>query len=220
MKAVILLGAPGAGKGTVAEGIRMATKYVHVSMGDVLRTAVKAKSKVGLAAKRYMDSGELVPDSVVVQIVEELLLNAPPEAHYLFDGFPRTLDQARLFDDVLAAKSATLVRVYLLEITREIVVQRMAGRRICRDCGAVYHLTNLPPKVEGVCDHCSCGLYQRADDNEATVLNRLEVYTEQTGGLIAHYEERGVLKRVDAGGTPQASLDDVLADLGSLAASS
>jgi adenylate kinase len=213
MKAVILLGAPGAGKGTVADGIKKATDYVHVSTGDVLRDALKAGTEVGLSAKKYMDAGELVPDEVVVRIVEELLSGADPEGHYLFDGFPRTLSQARLFDEVLEARGAELVRVYLLEIPKQVVVERMAGRRICRDCGAVYHVVNIPPRTEGVCDSCGGALYQRDDDNEETVLNRLEVFTEQTAGLIDRYETRGVLKRIDAAGSKDVSVGAVLADL-------
>ena len=199
MKAIILLGAPGAGKGTIAEGIKNATPYLHVSTGDMLRAAVKAGKPVGLEAKSYMEKGELVPDSVIMRIVTERLEEGSPDDKYMFDGFPRTTEQARLLDDVLNAHGGRVDKVFLLDVAKEILVDRLAGRRVCRNCGAVYHVRNIPSKKEGICDQCGGPLYQRPDDTEATVLNRLDVFKKQTASLIDYYEGRKILVKVDAG---------------------
>lgn len=213
MRAIILLGAPGAGKGTLAEGIRNATDYIHVSTGDMLRSAIKAGSKTGLEAKSYMEKGELVPDGVIMRIVGERLAQGKPSDKYMFDGFPRTPEQARLLDVTLAKSGAAVNQVFLLEVPTPIIVSRLSGRRICKSCGAVYHVTNIPSKVEGVCDQCGGPLYQRADDSEATVLNRLEVYQRQTASLIDFYEKKGVLVRINAGTTPQAATTELMSKL-------
>ncbi len=199
MDAIILLGAPGAGKGTIAEGIKAATNYIHVSTGDMLRVAVKAGKPVGLEAKSYMEKGELVPDDVIMRIVTERLKEEKGDAHFMFDGFPRTTEQARLLDQVLATNGGKVSRVFLLDVAREILVDRLSGRRICKNCGAVYHIRNIPPKVEGICNQCGGPLYQRPDDTEETVLNRLEVFKRQTQTLIDYYEKKKVLERVNAG---------------------
>lgn len=199
MKAIILLGAPGAGKGTIAEGIKNATPYLHVSTGDMLRAAVKAGKPVGLEAKAYMEKGELVPDSVIMRIVTERIEEGSPDDKYMFDGFPRTTEQARMLDEVLTAHGGRVDKVFLLDVARETLVDRLAGRRVCRNCGAVYHVRNIPPKKEGICDQCSGPLYQRPDDTEATVLNRLDVFKKQTASLIDYYEGRKILVKVDAG---------------------
>lgn len=214
MQAIILLGPPGAGKGTIAEGLKAATDYIHVSTGDMLREAVKAGKPVGLEAKAYMEKGELVPDDVIMRIVTERLEAGPDNAKYLFDGFPRTLEQARLLDQVLSSHNGTLQRVFLLDASQDILVDRLAGRRVCRNCGAVYHIRNIPPKVTGVCDVCGGELYQRADDKEETVVNRLEVFKKQTQGLISYYEQRGLLTRVDAGQDRHKVVRDILSALG------
>lgn len=199
MEVVILLGPPGSGKGTIADGLKSATDYIHVSTGDMLRAAVKAGKPVGLEAQSYMEKGELVPDRVIMRIVTERLEEGAPDAHYLFDGFPRTLEQARLLDEVLTAHRGRIERVFLLDVSRDVLVDRLAGRQVCRNCGAVYHIRNIPPKVDGVCDICGGELYQRPDDTETTVLNRLEVFKKQTQSLIEYYEMKGILSRIDAG---------------------
>ena len=199
MKAIILLGAPGAGKGTIAEGIKNATPYLHVSTGDMLRAAVKAGKPVGLEAKAYMEKGELVPDSVIMRIVTERIEEGSPDDKYMFDGFPRTTEQARMLDEVLTAHGGRVDKVFLLDVARETLVDRLAGRRVCRNCGAVYHVRNIPSKKEGICDQCSGPLYQRPDDTEARVLNRLDVFKKQTASLIDYYEGRKILVKVDAG---------------------
>jgi len=198
MEAIILLGAPGAGKGTVAEDIKANIAYSHVSTGDMLRAAVKAGSPVGLQAKTYMDKGELVPDEVIVNLVKELLDAGTESAKYMFDGFPRTPNQARLLDDVLAKRGSKISHVFLLEVARDVLIMRISGRRICRKCGAVYHVKNIRPKVDGVCDQCGGELYQRPDDNEVTVANRLDVFENQTASLINYYDEKKILRRVDS----------------------
>ena len=213
MKAIILLGAPGAGKGTLAEGVRSATAYLHVSTGDMLRSAIKAGSKTGLEAKAFMEKGELVPDAVIMRIVGERLSQGQPADKYMFDGFPRTLEQARQLDETLAKLGAAVNQVFLLEVPTPVIVSRLSGRRICKGCGAVYHVTNIPSKREGVCDQCGGVLYQRPDDSEATVLNRLEVYQRQTASLIDFYERKGVLVRINAGTNPQAATAELMAKL-------
>ena len=213
MKAIILLGAPGAGKGTLAEGIRSTTDYIHVSTGDMLRAAIKAGRETGLEAQSYMEKGELVPDDLIMRIVGERLSQGQDSDQYMFDGFPRTSEQARLLDETLAKSGAAVNQVFLLEVPTDIIVNRLSGRRICKGCGAVYHVTNIPSKVEGVCDQCGGELYQRADDSEATVLNRLEVYESQTASLIDFYEKKGVLVRINAGTNPQAATAELMSKL-------
>ncbi|NLB58209.1 MAG: adenylate kinase, partial [Gammaproteobacteria bacterium] len=203
MNTIILLGAPGAGKGTLAEGVRAATDFIHVSTGDMLRAAIKAGTSTGLEAKAFMEKGELVPDEVILRIVRERLAQGRPTDRYMFDGFPRTLEQARGLDETLAELNGRVNQVFLLEVPTPVIVSRLSGRRICKSCGAVYHVTNIPSKVEGVCDQCGGPLYQRPDDSEETVLNRLEVYQRQTASLIDFYETKGVLVRINAGTTPR-----------------
>jgi len=213
MQAIILLGAPGAGKGTIAEGIKAATDFIHVSTGDMLRAAVKAGRPVGLEAKSYMEKGELVPDGVIMKIVTARIEEGSPTDRYMFDGFPRTTEQARLLDEVLVAHNGKLLYVFLLDVARDILVDRLAGRRVCKNCGAVYHIRNIPPKVAGVCDACGGPLYQRADDSETTVLNRLDVFQKQTRTLIDYYRKKGVLKHVDAGKPKEETQAEIVAML-------
>lgn len=210
MKTIILLGAPGAGKGTIAEGIRNESPFIHVSTGDMLREAVKNGTVVGRQAEGYMKRGELVPDDVIVGIVGERLARGERDCAYMFDGFPRTLDQARLLDQELLKYGARVDKVFLLDAPRELLIARLTGRRVCRKCGQGYHVINIPPKKEGICDLCGGELYQRTDDCEATILNRLDVYTKQTASLIAYYEQKGSLMRVDAARPRQATVAEVL----------
>ena len=219
MKTIILLGGPGAGKGTIAEGIRNASPYLHVSTGDMLREAVKNGTAVGVKAEGYMKRGELVPDDVIVGIVEERLGKGSPDAAYMFDGFPRTLEQARLLDQTLERHASRVNTVFLLEAPRELLISRLTGRRVCRQCGQGYHVVNIPPKREGVCDVCGGELYQRADDSEATILNRLDVYTKQTESLISYYEKKGVLVRVDSSRPRGETVADILRVAGPLVGS-
>lgn len=198
MDGVILLGAPGAGKGTVAEDLKERVHYTHLSTGDMLRESIKAGRPLGLKAKTFMDRGELVPDEVVAKLVEEKLDAGDPEAHYMFDGYPRTTRQAELLDAALASRGGQITHVFLLDVPHDILIMRISGRRICRKCGAVYHIKNIRPKKEGVCDQCGGELYQRSDDNEVTVRNRLDVFQSKTQSLIDFYERQKKLVRVNA----------------------
>lgn len=212
MEAIILLGPPGSGKGTLAEGLLARVGVEHVSTGDMLRASVKAGKPVGLEAKGYMEKGELVPDAVIMKIVSERLDEGAPDTRYLFDGFPRTTEQARMLDETLVERGGRISRVLLLDVPNDVLVDRLAGRRVCRSCGAVYHVRNIPSKVDGVCDVCGGELYQRPDDNEATVLNRLDVYQRQTAELIDFYDRKGLLSRVPAA----RHRDETLAEIASL----
>lgn len=211
MKTIILLGPPGAGKGTVAEGIEKRAEYTHVSTGDMLRAAVKADTQVGREAKQYMEAGDLVPDDVIIRIVEERLDSGRDDENYMFDGFPRTDDQAESLDNVLAKLGSAVKYVFLLEVPRDVLIDRLTGRRVCRSCGAIYHVRNLPPKVEGICDRCgSNDLYQRPDDTVETVTNRLDVYEKQTSSLIDFYDRKGVLVRIDSSQGKEITEDALL----------
>lgn len=198
IRAIILLGAPGAGKGTIAEGISKHSDYIHFSTGDMLREAIQKGTPLGKLAEGYLAKGELVPDNVIIAAVMQRIELGPKEAKYLFDGFPRTLAQARELDKEFAARSAVLAKVFLLDVTREIAVQRLTGRRLCRKCGANFHVTNIPPKKNGVCDRCQGPLEQRSDDLESTIVSRLEVFHQQTAALIVYYKNRGILERIDS----------------------
>jgi len=200
MEAIILLGGPGAGKGTVSEFLKKQTDFVHVSTGDMLRAALQSGTPVGLEAKAFMDAGALVPDAIILRIIEERISREAASARYMFDGFPRTIDQAKGLDLLFKKKSGSLKHVFNLIVPREILLRRLTGRRVCKSCGAVYHLINIPPKKEGVCDVDGGELYQRADDSEDTILNRLEVYDKQTAPLIDFYRQQGLLRDIDAGG--------------------
>jgi adenylate kinase len=210
---IVLLGAPGSGKGTQAERIAPAFGLPHVSTGDILRGAVKGGTELGVAAKRFMDSGELVPDEVVIGIISERLTQPDTAAGFMLDGFPRTLEQAAALDQMLAGAGRALRLVLLIDVPEEELVQRLAGRRACRACGRGYNVVFDPPKVEGVCDVCSGELLQRDDDNEATVRNRLAVYRRQTEPLIGYYRDEGILATVYGGGR---NPDQVFADVETL----
>lgn len=197
---LVLLGAPGSGKGTQAERIAPAFGVPHISTGDMLRAALKAGTELGLAAKGYMDKGELVPDEVVVGIIRERLAQPDAARGFMLDGFPRTIEQAEALDEMLSKAGRVITDVLLIDVPEEELVRRLAGRRTCRNCGKGYHVEFDPPKTEGVCDACGGEVYQRADDNEVTVRNRLAVFARQTEPLIGYYRSRGVLKTVFGGG--------------------
>ena len=207
---LVLLGAPGSGKGTQAERIAPAFGLPHISTGEILRAAVTAGTELGSTAKRYMDAGDLVPDQVVVGIIRERLAEPDAARGFMLDGFPRTLEQARELDAMLEQAGRALTLVLLIDVPEEELVQRLAGRRACRNCGRGYNVVFDPPKVDGVCDVCGGELFQRDDDNEETVRNRLEVYRAQTAPLIDYYREGGLLESVFGGGrTPDQVYGDV-----------
>lgn len=210
IQAIILLGAPGAGKGTIADDVCRQTDYVHFSTGDMLRDAIKQGTPVGRQAEQYMAKGELVPDHLIIEIVMQRIDRGESGAKYVFDGFPRTLDQARLLDAEFKKRNALLTKAILLDVTKDVVLQRLTGRRICRNCGANFHIHNIPPKKNGICDRCEGPLEQRADDMEATILNRLEVFHQQTAALIAYYKNRGILARIDSSRPREQTVSDVM----------
>ncbi len=210
VNAIILLGAPGAGKGTIAKGLAAATDYKHVSTGDMLRLAVKQGTELGRSADAFMQQGNLVPDDLIVQMVVEHLRRGPTDCRYMFDGFPRTVAQAKILDSYFVEMGATLSRVFLLDVPQAVVLDRLTGRRVCRKCGAIFHVRNIPPRHEGVCDACGGELFQRPDDMRDTILNRLEVFARQTGGLVSYYEGQGILVRVDSSRDKQMVVADIL----------
>jgi adenylate kinase len=207
---VVLLGAPGSGKGTQAERIAPAFGLPHISTGDMLRASVARGADLGLAAKRHMDAGELVPDEVVVGIIRERLAEDDAAAGFLLDGFPRTLEQAGALDAMLAQSGRALTDVLLFDVPEEELVRRLSGRRTCRSCGKGCHLVFDPPKVDDVCDKCGGELFQRDDDNEETVRKRLAVYGRQTEPLVGYYADHGLLQTVYGGGRMP---DEVFADV-------
>ncbi len=197
---IILLGPPGAGKGTQAKMLVEEYQIPQISTGDILRAAVKEGSPLGKEAKARMDKGELVPDSVVIGIVEERIQQPDCAKGYMLDGFPRTVPQAEALDGMLKNLSSQIDHVVSIEVANEELVERLTGRRTCRDCGAGFHVMFDPPEKEGVCDKCGGELYQRDDDNAETVTSRLEVYESQTLPLIDYYTARGRIRSIDGVG--------------------
>ena len=207
---LILLGAPGAGKGTQAEIISKKLNIPTISTGNILREAIKNGTEIGLKAKRFMDNGKLVPDDVIIGIVKERVSRDDCANGFILDGVPRTIPQA----EALEQQGVHFDRVVSIEIEDSVIEARMTGRRVCGTCGASFHVTANPPKVEGVCDLCGKELIVRKDDTPETVKNRLKVYHEQTEPLKDFYEKLGVLKLVDGNQPIEAATGDILAALG------
>lgn len=197
---VIFLGPPGAGKGTQAQDLAREWGVPHIATGDMLREAVAASSALGLEARRHMDSGGLVPDDVVIGLVSLRLGRPDAKAGSVLDGFPRTVAQAEALDTLFARTGIALDRVVFFDVSRAELLRRLTGRRICRSCGRTFHLVSAPPKIAGKCDDCGGELYQRADDSEATVATRLDVYRTQTAPLLDYYRGRKLLAEVSGEG--------------------
>jgi len=189
---IVLLGPPGSGKGTQAKRLMDELRVAHISTGDLLRESVKAKSELGVKAKEYMDAGKLVPDELVIALVSEKVSSL--DGGFILDGFPRTIHQAKRLEGITSIDA-----VINLDVDEGILVERLTKRRSCRECGAVYHLLFNPPKDEGRCDKCGGELYQRSDDTESTVKQRLRTYRESTLPLVEYYQSKGVLLNVDGG---------------------
>jgi adenylate kinase len=211
---LVLLGPPGAGKGTQASRIVAEYGVPHVSTGDILRGAVKNQTAMGLEAKKYMDAGNLVPDSVVIGIVKDRLQEADTAKGFLMDGFPRTIPQAEALDSAVDDLDRAITKVLVILVDEEDLVRRLSGRRVCRSCQTPFHVMFNQPQVEGVCDKCGGELYQRDDDSEATVRNRLEVYRNQTEPLIDYYDRAGLVARVDGAKAPEEVYEDIRMALG------
>ena len=211
---ILLMGPPGAGKGTQAERLIREYGIPQISTGDMFRAAVKSGTPLGKEAKSYMDKGALVPDSVTVGIVKERLAQEDCKDGWIFDGFPRTTAQAASLDSILHEMGISLTAVLGINANREDLVKRVSGRLVCRKCSASFHRDFRPPKQQGVCDNCGGELYQRADDNEKTIRSRLAVYDEQTKPLIDYYKMSGCYVDIDG----DQSMDEVFSDIkGSLA---
>ena len=213
MMNLILLGPPGVGKGTQAKLLIEKFGIPQISTGDILRAAVKALTPMGMKAKGFMDSGALVPDAVVIGIVEERLAQQDCNPGFILDGFPRTVGQADALDQVLAGLGRAVDHVISLSVEKAELLKRLTGRRACPKCGAVFHVEFAPPKSSGLCDACSGELIQREDDKEATILHRLAVYDEQTEPLIAYYASKGLLRSVDGLGTVEGIQSGILTSI-------
>ena len=209
MKNIVIFGAPGAGKGTQAEKIIENYQIPHISTGDMFRKAIKDQTELGMEAKRYMDQGALVPDHVTIGIVKDRLSESDCKSGFLLDGFPRTVDQAKALDEILTSLDSKIDYVINIDVDLDILKERLTGRRICRSCGATYHMVFNPPAVAGTCDKCGGELYQRKDDNEETVGNRLDVYVSQTKPLLDYYSLAGNLVNING----QQSIDLVFAEI-------
>lgn len=203
------MGLPGAGKGTQAEKIVDKYAIPHISTGDMFRAAMKEGTELGLKAKSFMDKGELVPDEVTIGIVHERLSKEDCQKGFLLDGFPRTVPQAEALENLLVDLNRKIDFVINIQVDKDILMERLTGRRICKDCGATYHLVFNPPAKEGICDRCGGELYQRADDNEETVQNRLDVNIKQSQPLLDFYKNKGYLRSING----QQDIRKVFADI-------
>lgn len=209
---LVLMGLPGAGKGTQAEKIVEQYGIPHISTGDMFRAAMKEGTELGLQAKAFMDEGALVPDEVTIGIVRERLSKEDCKNGFLLDGFPRTVPQAEALESMLDGLNKKIDYVLNIDVDQSILMERLTGRRICKNCGATYHLVFNPPAVEGVCDRCGGELYQRADDNAETVQNRLDVNMKQSKPLLDFYTQKGYLRNIDG----QRDISEVFADIQAL----
>jgi adenylate kinase len=208
---LVLLGPPGAGKGTQAKRLIEKLAIPQISTGDLLRQAVKDATDLGLKAKAKMEAGELVPDDVVIGMVKERLAQDDCKAGFILDGFPRAVSQAEALEKMLASEGRGLEHVVSIEVPEEELVRRLTGRRSCPGCGAMFHVSFNPPKQDGKCDACQGELITRADDNEETIRNRISVFRQQTEPLKEFYQTKGLLRGVDGSGAP-ADIENLIAE--------
>jgi len=209
----LIMGPPGAGKGTQAEALVKKLGIVHISTGDMFRSAIKKGTEMGLKAKEYMDKGELVPDYVVVGMVKERIYQPDSVRGFLLDGFPRNVVQAEELDEMLKEAGLSLNAVINIVVPHEKLVERTTGRRICRSCGASFHIMFKKPQTEGICDNCGGELYQRSDDNETAVNNRLYIYEANANPLIGYYRAKGLLLNIDGDQDINKVMEDILKNI-------
>jgi adenylate kinase len=202
---VIFLGAPGVGKGTYADRVIEKYHIPHISTGDILRDAVEKQTELGKKAKEYMDAGKLVPDDVIIGLMDERLKKDDCIKGYVLDGFPRTIPQAEAL-----GKIQEVDNVINFNAPDELIIKRLSGRRTCRKCNAIYHIKNIPPKNEGICDKCGGELYQRDDEKPDVIKHRLEIYKKQTAPLINYYKEKGLLTAIDASRPPEEVVEEIV----------
>ncbi len=207
---LVLVGAPGSGKGTQAQHLIRDMGLVQISTGDILRRAVRAGTELGEQAKTFMESGKLVPDELIIQLIEERLGYDDVSKGFILDGFPRTVAQAEALDELLGEHSTPLTRVLAIDVPRDVIAERITGRRTCGNCGAVYHAKYSPPQRDGICDRCgSTAIYQREDDQADKVSVRLDAYDRQTAQVIPYYENRGLVTHIDGDRSPEDVYEDV-----------
>jgi len=205
---IILLGSPGAGKGTQAKIITKELSIPHISTGDILRKAIEEKTPLGLKAKEYMNKGHLVPDDLIIGLIKERIKREDCKKGFLLDGFPRTIPQAQALEEI-----SNVDKVIKLKIANEVAIERLSGRRTCKDCGAMYHVIYLPSEREGICDRCGGELIIREDDRKEAILKRLEVYREETRPLIEYYKKKGLLAIIDGGRRKEEVTKNLLASI-------
>ena len=211
---IIMLGAPGAGKGTQAKMIAEKYGVPHISTGDIFRANIKNQTELGMEAKKYMDEGKLVPDELTVKILLDRVAKEDCANGYVLDGFPRTIPQAEVLTEALEKLNDAVDYAIDVDVPDENIVKRMSGRRACVNCGATYHIVHIPPKTENICDKCGSELILRDDDRPETVLNRLKVYHEQTQPLIDYYTKKGILRTVDGTKDMKDVFEDIVKILG------
>jgi len=209
----IILGAPGAGKGTQADILSKKMELPHIASGDLFRQALEARTEVGLLAKSHMDNGQLVPDEVTIKLILERINQPDCASGYLLDGFPRTLHQAEVLDKALMERGKSIDKAIYIEVPNEALVKRLSGRWLCRNCQTPYHMTSSPPKTPGRCDKCGGELYQRSDDREETVKDRLNVFFAQILPILGYYKKQGKLIKVDGNQEIQEVTEEILSAL-------